>query len=721
MHDLYALTRRINGSEVHQEGKIRSDIERHRRDYLSIYAHAQAGHEKLVLSSSVDFLWDLMTEREKRICLRSLHAPVPMRRSLHLIDAGENLPPLMKHTNDNNQGRRILLAQQMLRIMRASPQRSLGWRENPFIRDISDALNLSATAASLLYGLCLLESSSISSALSCKARSEVEFARFAAVLLGIPNSEVIELCAPKGQLMSAGLPLCGRDVVTLGDAVLDGFRGDMDVPLYISRTYKIDNNNTFDLASFDILKESLQITEAILRSARPCHILLYGKPGTGKTELARSLIRAVGKNIMVVEPLSRTMHNDNRLSHVQLAAFFSEQHVIMVDEAEDILNTERRCELTNKDTPTKSLLNEFFDTCKAQIIWLVNDIGGIHESSMRRFHFKMRFDALSLHQRSHALDLILAKHGEQSIREEKFFKPIIQSDFLTPGILDPTIETYAATKHLLSDLPASKVIPLIVASHAPQKRTVQESLDLDSYSPEILNVSGDLDTLLDATKKFGRLETKPTHGINVLLHGLPGTGKSEYVKYIARESGLDLIVKRGSDLLSMFVGGTEAKIAEAFREAEKGAAILFVDEADTFFNSRETAVRSWEISQTNEFLNQMESHKVLLFCATNFLSHLDSAAMRRFHFKLEFKPILQEKRPQFFLDFFQNLLTQKPPLEELFQKLATLPKLTAGDFHAVKRRFSFRENNSLHWYDLVNELEGECKYKPVAHRQTIGF
>ena len=47
-------------------------------------------------------------------------------------------------------------------------------------------------------------------------------------------------------------------------------------------------------------------------------------------------------------------------------------------------------------------------------------------------------------------------------------------------------------------------------------------------------------------------------------------------------------------------------IASAFYKAEKDGAVLVIDGADTFLYSRETAIRSWETSQINEFLTQLE-------------------------------------------------------------------------------------------------------------------
>ena len=71
--------------------------------------------------------------------------------------------------------------------------------------------------------------------------------------------------------------------------------------------------------------------------------------------------------------------------------------------------------------------------------------------------------------------------------------------------------------------------------------------------------------------------------MNLLFHSLPGVGKTEFAHYLADALDRELIQKRSSDLLSMWVGGTEKAIAAAFAQAEDAEAILLFDEADFLF------------------------------------------------------------------------------------------------------------------------------------------
>ena len=97
-----------------------------------------------------------------------------------------------------------------------------------------------------------------------------------------------------------------------------------------------------------------------------------------------------------------------------------------------------------------------------------------------------------------------------------------------------------------------------------------------------------------------------------------------------------LIIKKGSDLLSMWLGKTEKNIANAFKEAKEESAVLVFDEVDSFLADRSNADKSWEVTQVNEMLVQMESFDGIFIATTNLMANLDKASLRRFDLKMEF-------------------------------------------------------------------------------------
>ena len=75
-------------------------------------------------------------------------------------------------------------------------------------------------------------------------------------------------------------------------------------------------------------------------------------------------------------------------------------------------------------------------------------------------------------------------------------------------------------------------------------------------------------------------------GLNVLLIGAPGTGKTMAAEIIAAEIGLDLYRLDLSCLVSKYIGETEKNLSQVFQEAERSNAVLLFDEADAIFGKR---------------------------------------------------------------------------------------------------------------------------------------
>ena len=197
---------------------------------------------------------------------------------------------------------------------------------------------------------------------------------------------------------------------------------------------------------------------------------------------------------------------------------------------------------------------------------------------------------------------------------------------------------------------------------------------------------------------------------SLCLQGPPGTGKSAFVRYLADRLGLQVTQKRASDLLSMWVGGTEQQIAAAFAEARAEGSILVFNEADSLLADRRGAVTSWEVSQVNEMLTWMESHPLPFACTTNFGENLDPATLRRFTFKIALDYLTPDQSQAAFGTYF----ALDAPSE-----VGDLTALTPGDFAVVRRKAEILG----HLQDakaLAELLSAECEAKP-DHAHKMGF
>ena len=202
-------------------------------------------------------------------------------------------------------------------------------------------------------------------------------------------------------------------------------------------------------------------------------------------------------------------------------------------------------------------------------------------------------------------------------------------------------------------------------------------------------------------------DRKEIRNFNLLFYGPPGTGKSELARYIAERLDRELIVKRASDLLNAYVGATEQLIRRAFEEAEREEAVLVLDEADTFLFSRDRAVRSWEISFTNEFLTQMERYRGILICTTNRMDDLDQASIRRFNHKIRFDYLTPEGNRIFYERFLRSLIKTDLSGEDI-RSLQGLSHLAPGDFKVVRDRFAFAPTETISHESLILSLKEEA-------------
>jgi SpoVK/Ycf46/Vps4 family AAA+-type ATPase len=201
------------------------------------------------------------------------------------------------------------------------------------------------------------------------------------------------------------------------------------------------------------------------------------------------------------------------------------------------------------------------------------------------------------------------------------------------------------------------------------------------------------------------------------LYGPPGTGKSAFAQWLARELDRPLHVHRGADLLSMWLGGTEKQIAQAFLQAEQARAVLLIDEIDGFLQDRRQAQRQWEVTQVNEMLTRMEAFEGILIATTNLMAGLDQAAMRRFDLKLHFDYLANDQAWQLFQQHCDELGLQADAISQ--QRLKRLDQLTPGDFAAVARRNRFTAFDSA--TAMANALAEEVALKTDNHQRPIGF
>lgn len=137
---------------------------------------------------------------------------------------------------------------------------------------------------------------------------------------------------------------------------------------------------------------------------------------------------------------------------------------------------------------------------------------------------------------------------------------------------------------------------------------------------------------MDAGASYGR-------GVRALFSGPPGTGKTMAAQIIARKLNMELYTVNLSALVSKYIGETEKNLEEIFIEAEKSGGILFFDEADALFGRRGEQKDShdkYANMQAAFLLQRFENYNGMVMLATNLISNLDPAFLRRIQIRVEF-------------------------------------------------------------------------------------
>ena len=188
-------------------------------------------------------------------------------------------------------------------------------------------------------------------------------------------------------------------------------------------------------------------------------------------------------------------------------------------------------------------------------------------------------------------------------------------------------------------------------------------------------------------------------GFTCLFYGMPGTGKTETVLQLAKETGRDIMQVNISEIKSMWVGESEKNIKALFDNYRnkvkecKLTPILLFNEADAIIGKRqegaERAVDKMENSIQNIILQEMETLDGILIATTNLAQNMDKAFERRFLYKIKFtKPTIEAR-----MSIWREMI----------------PALSEADIHALAVKYDFSggqiENIARH-YAIDNILHG---------------
>ena len=211
-------------------------------------------------------------------------------------------------------------------------------------------------------------------------------------------------------------------------------------------------------------------------------------------------------------------------------------------------------------------------------------------------------------------------------------------------------------------------------------------------------------------------------GFACLFYGGPGTGKTETVLQIARQTGRNLMQVDIAGMRDKFVGESEKNIKAVFqryRELCRNSEvkpILFFNEADGILGKRSTfggvnpSIEKMDNAMQNIILQEIEDLEGILIATTNLTDNLDSAFERRFIFKIEFhKPNTMVKSL-----IWRSML--KDLSDEDAQQLAAHFDFSGGQIENIARKRTVDYILSGQ-YASLEEIEKYCRAELLDNKK----
>ena len=557
-----------------------------------------------------------------------------------------------------------------------------------------------------------------------------------AVILEIRPTDIRKALSSDALLYRTGLVRLSRDtgelfyqLVSMGDiyeALLDESEPDMMSSL--TRFFAPSKVATLEADDFYHLHQDYQLLHRYLKIStskrkKGVNVLIYGVPGTGKTELVRTLATSLKMHLYeVAVDVKNDSYDDedesSRMDSYRLCLQVLKRKkntLILFDEIEDAFirdgNMERFGIRTNTNAK-KGSLNHILESNPLPTLWVSNVISHIDEAIIRRFDYVVE---LKIPPKSTRFRIIKKHIGNLDVSEE-WIDRVSNNESLAPALISRAVnvvKTLDEKKQEQIEASMERILSNTLYAMGYDKNLSNPHPSVLTYRLEALNPDYNLESLQKG------LRNNPAG--TFCLYGPSGTGKSEFAHQLAKVLDKPLLIKRASDLLDPYVGMTERNICNMFDQAKYEKSVLLLDEADSFLRDRTLSRESWEVAQVNELLTQMEQFTGLFFCTTNLMEVLDQASLRRFDLKIKFDYL---KPDQVWILFQQTLVDANgSTLDEKKvwkNKIRALQGVTPGDFATVVKQNRFTAK-ALNADDLLKALMREIKFKQYGAFKEIGF
>ncbi len=456
----------------------------------------------------------------------------------------------------------------------------------------------------------------------------------------------------------------------------------------------------------------------------PKGVFLYGPPGCGKTLIARAVANETDAYFLSISG-PEIMGKFYGESEGRLRGLFSDAKanapaIIFLDEVESIapkreeMGAEKQVE--RRVVAQLLALMDGLESRGQIIVIAATNIPNAVDPALRR---PGRFDreiAIPIPDKNARLEIIQIHTLGMPLADDVNLEKLAS---ITHGFVGADIEALAREAAMTS---LRKILPKVEyeLEELPYETLLELEVTMDDFTDALKEVGasairevfvevpdvkwdevGGLDEIKERLKQavewpfkypdlFIKAKTNAFKGI--LLHGLPGTGKTLLAKALASESEVNFISVSGPSLMNKFIGESERGVREVFRKAKQASpCILFFDEIDSLVPHRGAGGDTNRVTERviSQFLTELdgieEMKGVVVLAATNRVDIIDSAILRsgRFDLILEL-PVPEQKERHKIIEIH----TRGKPLDKSVNiiKLAEETEgLTGADIEVLAR------------------------------------
>jgi len=346
-------------------------------------------------------------------------------------------------------------------------------------------------------------------------------------------------------------------------------------------------------------------------------ILMYGSPGCGKTLIAKALASESEANFFIIngpEIMNKYYgETEARLRDIFKEARESSPSIIFIDEIDAIApKREEAFGDVEKRVVAQllALMDGMSDRGQVIVLGATNRPESLDPALRRPGRFDReieigvpnvegRLEILQIHTRGMPLaddidlqDLAAELHGytgadikalcrEAAMKALRRYLPEIdlEGDKISPEVLEGMVITNRDFKEGMKE-----IVPTAMREFYVEVARVKWN-DVGGLYEAKRMLHDNLITAIKEPDKFSKMGIKPPRG--ALLYGPPGTGKTLLAKALATESNANIVVVRGPEVLSKWVGESEKAIREIFRKAKASSPCIVVfDEIDSLARPR---------------------------------------------------------------------------------------------------------------------------------------